>query len=168
MKKVLGVVASFSNILVSSLPFPWWYTNIGGIIEILDSPFFIGFKFMGIDYTNTLIFPINLLLLGLRVYIILLNSINIYLILAKNKNDISLFIFWLFILYTIDPLIILLISLIIFNHPVFALGSYTINYTTSGYEIEILLENYPLLPYYLAGFSGVLSVIYKIISRSRH
>jgi len=166
MKKVLGIISSILNALVSSLPYPWWYTNIGGLLKAYTSPFSVELKFLEVDYSTTILLPINLLLLGLRSYIIVYNLINIYLI-FKNQNKISLFIFWVSIFYLIDPIIILIISLILFNQPILILGKYEFNYSYNGYEVSILMENYPLFTYYLALIAGILSIIYKIISRSK-
>jgi hypothetical protein len=159
--RLLGIIASALNVVVCSIPINWWYTNIGGIIKLLDSPFQISLILFGNDYTNNLLFPINLVLFGLRLYIIILNILNIYYI-FKGTKVISLFIFWSFIFYLVESLLFFIISYITLGNYIIPIGSYIIENSTPSYEMSLLVENYPTFVYYLAGVAGITSLVYKI------
>ncbi|MCY0859790.1 MAG: hypothetical protein OWQ54_05105 [Sulfolobaceae archaeon] len=121
MKYKITFTYLLGSIIITLLPFEWWYYNVGDLVQIYDSPYEIQVTLFGESLLLTKI--INLILLAYRFYIIVLYSGYLsYLITGKFK--VSSAFFWQTILYILWPLILY----VFFDYLVYDLFKYTIYY----------------------------------------
>jgi hypothetical protein len=128
----LSLLSNVSSLIIALVPYPWWEYSIGKAIVVKDSPFILDVSILGKTFD---IFDfINLLLFGLRIYVIVISAFYIYYTLIGQERKYS-GMFWATILYLIFPVI----SYVIFNYIVF---NYFLPVIAPSYSYS---NNYPLI-----------------------
>ncbi|BCU66569.1 hypothetical protein HS7_00060 [Sulfolobales archaeon HS-7] len=157
-----NVITAFTAIASSFLFTSWWNLRIGSLLELRDSPFHLAIYLSG-QYL-TLSELLNLFLLAIALYVTALSSGYIYYTL-KGRPKITGTLFWLTLLYLLDPIIVYLVGnyftpiiasalgyKVNLSYPFFIFGNQKISLDTNILNINSISFNiysYPTLYYFI-------------------
>lgn len=157
--------------VVTVIPLPWWYYNAGDIIRVEDSPFQILITFLG----DRLILSdvITFLLTGFRIYVFVI-LISYAVQAARGNPKIYSTMFWLPVLYLLDPVILYVLFNFILqlfdlpmNYPLFFFGTETISSNIKGEQVKIEFVMYPTYVYWLSLATALLYPFSRIEIKRR-
>lgn len=169
------LISSFSYFIVAVSPLPWWYTSIGGVINVYDSPFFVNVYYMEQNLSCTLVYPINLLLISLRlaeVFTSIVYSFSSVEGIVKGKiPDTPLFTFYVSLFYLLDLILFSVIDYFMIGKLIAPVGAFKENVSLSRIpflnlngDISAEITNYPLPMFYVTLASGLFSLVTAIVS----
>lgn len=172
MRYPLTVLYYLSAILVSIVPLPWWYYSVGGIVSVSDSPFQVLIYFMG----NRLLLSdlITFLLTGFRLYVLFV-AFGYLLKTLRGEPKVYSTMFWLPVLYVLDPVVIYVVFLLLpkllgfpLQYPLLIWGKETFTSTYMGNQIIAEVVSYPTFAYWISLASAILYIPSRLeIRRNR-
>ena len=161
------------SLILVLIPFPWWYYSVGGIFQVYDSPFQLSLIFFG---ENLILGQIlNILLNAFRIYVII-NLIYGIILVARNTKYKYSTMFWLPILYFIDPIIIYFVINYILgielhiaiSYPILIIGKENLLITYQNTSIQMLIISKPTILFWASLLPTILYVISLIIERKKY
>ncbi|WP_156303715.1 hypothetical protein [Sulfuracidifex tepidarius] len=172
------------TLVVVSMPFQWWYTSIGGMIQIQDSPFFVCMDVAQANLNYTLMLPANIILISFRITEIFTSMIYLFYALfpsgSNNVRKVSMFPFYASIFYLIDIVLFMIIVYATSGNVVMPLGSFDerissgspiissvlsmLGLSSPEFSANFVVRNYPLSMFYVALATGIFSLITRIVS----
>ncbi len=181
VRVLMGVSASLT-LLIVALPFQWWYTSFGNMIQVKDSPFFVDMSFSGYDLSFSLLLPINIFLISLRIAELYVSAMYLVFILFPSRfpgeAKISMFPFYAMVFYLVDLLLFSVVTYVATDKLILALGAFTESFSSntppirallsllglnSAFSVEAEIYNYPLPMFYLVTAIGIFTIIVRLL-----
>ena len=161
------------SLIIVLIPFPWWYYSVGGIFQVYDSPFQISLVVFGESLILGQI--LNILLNAFRVYVIA-NLIYGIILVARNKKYNYSTMFWLPILYFIDPIIIYFVTNYILelalhisiSYPILIIGKENMSITYQNTNMQMLIISEPTILFWASLLPTILYVLSLIIEKKKY
>jgi len=159
------------SLIITLIPLPWWYYNVGGIFIIYDSPFQISVILLG---ENLILgYILNIIFNAIRIYVAVNLGYSLLLLLLRKGVTKYTTMVWLPVFYLIDPVVVYLVikylvpavTGISFNYPFFVIGSEIINTNYQGYNISLLIQSYPTILYWFTLVCTILYVVYLLLKK---
>ncbi|MFP3043976.1 MAG: hypothetical protein RXQ96_02100 [Thermocladium sp.] len=136
---LLYYIDSIIIIAISLLipPHYWWVYGISDLAVIKDSPFYLYITLLGKPLIISSL--ITIILIGFGLYVITVLLIYSYMLVKRGEARNYSTMFWLPILYVLDPVIVYLVLAIVMPHLVPLLGNSSLGTRLSS------LSSYPLV-----------------------
>lgn len=170
------------TLIVVSLPFQWWYTSIGGMIQVQDSPFFVSMSFAKVNLSYTLLLPVNIILISFRISEIFTSLVYLFNAITRhslNGQKVSMFSLYASIFYLVDIVIFMILVYFTSNNVVIPLGSFHERISSGSpivssflsflgqpnleFGANFVIQNYPLPMFYVALATGIFSLMTRTL-----